>query len=173
MISQFNRMIYTEQSIREIVRLSMSFIEFRSTPRDMTFENDAYIFQIPKDSLIVFAPITLHMRNDIFPEARKFAPERHKLNKDGRLESTMVRDCKLTVWGCGRHPCPGLKLANLQVMNCCDSFMLVFKNFKNLNTDAKLPRCADEDDFVVHDDLSGLYNREQRKSQDDTNVGRS
>ncbi|RUS22051.1 cytochrome P450 [Endogone sp. FLAS-F59071] len=150
MISQFNRMIYTEQSIREIVRLSMGFIEFRSTPRDMTFESDAYNFQIPKDSLIVFVPITLHMRDDLFPEARKFAPERHKLNKDGGLESTMVRDCKLTVWGCGRHPCPGLRLANLQ-----------------------LPRCADEDDFVVHDDLSGLHNREQRKSQDDNKVRRS
>jgi len=94
--------------IRETIRLSISFVFLR---RNLKTDIDAEGVRIAKGDFLLYLAADVHMNENIYSSPGTFDPARYE---DGRNEDGGV-DCGYVGWGAGRHPCPGMRVATLEV----------------------------------------------------------
>ncbi|KAI8807617.1 cytochrome P450 [Cladochytrium replicatum] len=102
-----SKMHLMDSITREIVRMHHHGPMGRCAMADLKVGE----FDIPKGSIVTMPFASIHFSEDNFEQATVFKADRF-LNEDGEFDTgDKVRTCKLLVFGAGRHPCLGMRLA--------------------------------------------------------------
>ncbi len=100
------RLPYCLQVFKEAMRLyPPAYLFSRRALRRV--EIDGYL--VPKDMVVLFAPYTLHRREDYFPEPEKFDPERFTAEREKRLPRNAF-----VPFGAGPRICIGMYFAMME-----------------------------------------------------------
>jgi cytochrome P450 len=122
-IEFLDRLVFLEACLRETIRVRSAGIAFRR----VTTDTDVLGCAVPKGSFLVLPHEYAHSLPEAFPDKLAYRPERHLVaadhgdadadaDADGPPRRLMVdmasaRMGKLLVFGAGRHPCVGMKVA--------------------------------------------------------------
>ena len=104
-------LVYLEACLRETIRVRSAGIAFRCT----TADTNVVGYDIPKGSFLILPHEYAHSVPEAFPDKLEYRPERHLVTDaaSGRpaVDMATARVGKLLVFGAGRHPCVGMKVA--------------------------------------------------------------
>ena len=101
-------MPYLEAALREVLRITTPGMAVRWSTEPVSFGP----YTIREGRLIVFFHSTFNMDEKTFSDPTAFVPER--LMVGGQFDhEQLAREFKILGFGCGRHPCTGMRLATL------------------------------------------------------------
>ncbi|KAI0854948.1 cytochrome P450 [Xylaria cubensis] len=101
-------------SFRETVRLVMPGAMFRKNVSGSPVSIGGTNLVIPNRAFVSFLVDNVHMNPTLYPEPTTFNPERYlSINKGS--ETSEHKPHAYVGWGSGRHLCPGMRLAKLEI----------------------------------------------------------
>ncbi|KAI8800105.1 cytochrome P450 [Cladochytrium replicatum] len=110
-VEHLSKMHFTDSLVREVIRMHSHGPNARSVLNDMKYGD----IDIPRGSSLVMPLVTLHFNEENYPDSSAFKPDRF-LNEEGQLDVTAQnRACTFVVFGAGRHPCLGMRLATTEL----------------------------------------------------------
>ncbi|KAI0552667.1 cytochrome P450 [Xylaria curta] len=101
-------------SFRETVRLIMPGAMFRKNVSGSPVSIGGTNLVIPNRAFVSFLVDNVHMNPTLYPEPTTFNPERY-LIRNKELETSEHEPHAYVGWGSGRHLCPGMRLAKLEI----------------------------------------------------------
>jgi len=110
-----------DQAIRETLRLVMAHMTGlrKNELRDISFGD----VTIPRNSFLAYAFADAHLDPKIYTEPLEFDPDRFS---PSRAEEKKAPHAYLA-WGSGRHPCPGSRIAKLELRIIVAYFLAGFQ----------------------------------------------
>ncbi|KAI8811245.1 cytochrome P450 [Cladochytrium replicatum] len=106
-VEHLSKLHFIDSLVREVIRYHAPSLSVRAISEDMQYNG----LDIPKSNLVMFMHATTHFDEKIFENPSEFIPERFLDEKEQFDGGEFTRDCKLVVFGAGRHPCLGMRLA--------------------------------------------------------------
>ncbi|KAI8807665.1 cytochrome P450 [Cladochytrium replicatum] len=102
-----NKLHFMDSLVREVIRMHQHGPSSRIAQTDLKFDG----FDVPRGAMILLPLAAIHFNEENLKHPFEFRPERF-LNEEGKFDvSEHVRPCTLAVFGAGRHPCLGMRLA--------------------------------------------------------------
>ncbi|KAG6834815.1 hypothetical protein H0H93_007184 [Arthromyces matolae] len=105
-----DEMPMTDAVLRETLRLTVNGVPLRRN-----LDKDIHILggttNIPRGSFLVYPIWDTHLNPEIYDNPREFDPARFGPGREEDKKATL----SFLGWGAGRHPCPGMKVAKLEV----------------------------------------------------------
>ncbi|KAI6381024.1 hypothetical protein MCOR25_001325 [Pyricularia grisea] len=111
-----NELASVRLCLRETIRLHSTGSVFRRniSGQDVSLGSSGEI--VPKGSYVVYSVDDMHMNKEHYPEPARWDPARYEGGNDPPYMG----------WGLGRHPCPGMRFAKLEVMIIVTMFVTMF-----------------------------------------------
>ncbi|KAL5890112.1 hypothetical protein ACKVWC_005329 [Pyricularia oryzae] len=111
-----NELASVRLCLRETIRLHTTGSVFRRniSGQDVSLGSSGEI--VPKGSFAIYSVDDMHMNKEYYPEPERWDPARYEGGNDPPYMG----------WGLGRHPCPGMRFAKLEVVIIVTLFVTMF-----------------------------------------------
>ncbi|KAF8993227.1 cytochrome P450 [Cyathus striatus] len=95
--------------LREVIRITLNQTFFRRNMSDDIMDIGGH--KIARGEFVAYSTYDAHMNPDFYENPEMFDPDRYKPGKEEDKKSTFA----YVGWGVGSYPCPGMKLAKLEM----------------------------------------------------------
>ncbi|KAG6846918.1 hypothetical protein H0H93_011135 [Arthromyces matolae] len=106
-----DEMPMTDAVLRETMRLIMNGVALRRNINKDIHLLPGGTINIPRGGFLAYPVWDTHLNPEIYDNPREFDPARFGPGREEDKKATL----SFLGWGAGRHPCPGMKVAKLEV----------------------------------------------------------